>query len=75
MRKLEKEQGSRWVETRNTRQDKQFVRHAASGGWRTVLPEESVALIENAWGPIMKGLGYTLSTEAEKHTSPTHARD
>jgi hypothetical protein len=75
MRKLEKEQGAKWVETRNTRQDKQFVRQAASGGWRTVLTEPSVRLIEKAYGPIMKTLGYTLSTEAESQVSPKVARE
>jgi hypothetical protein len=64
MRKMEKEQGGKWVQTRNTRQDKPFVRKAASGGWRTNLPAESVALIEKEWGHIMKTLGYPLSTEA-----------
>jgi hypothetical protein len=63
MRKLEKEQGGKWVQTRNTRQDKPFVRKAASGGWRTDLPAESVLLIEKEWGHIMKSLGYALSTE------------
>ena len=64
MRKMEKEQGSKWVQTRGTRQDKPFVRKAASGGWRTNLPAESVSLIEKEWGHIMKTLGYALSTEA-----------
>src|ERR1019366_2824026 len=54
MRKLEKEQGGKWVETRNTRQDKQFVRQASSGGWRATLPAECVARIEREWGPRMK---------------------
>jgi hypothetical protein len=63
MRKLEKEQGGKWVQTRGTRQDKPFVRKASSGGWRTSLPSQSVTLIEQEWGPIMKSLGYSLSTE------------
>ncbi|MBZ5679217.1 MAG: sulfotransferase domain-containing protein [Acidobacteriia bacterium] len=75
MRKLEKEQGGKWVQTRGTRQDKPFVRKAGSGGWRTVLPEESVVLIENAWAPIMKTLGYALSAEVESHVLPVAARE
>jgi len=75
MRKLEKEQGGKWVETRNTRQDKQFVRQGTSGGWRTVLTEESVALIEKVYGPIMKNLGYALSTESESHVSRSDVRE
>jgi len=75
MRKLEEEQGAKWVETRNTRQDKQFVRQAASGGWRAVLTESSVLLIEKAYGPIMKTLGYPLSTEVESQVSPEGGRE
>ena len=62
MRQLESTQGQEWVQTRFTRQDKPFVRKASSGGWRSVLPAESVAQIEAAWGPIMKLLGYELAT-------------
>jgi hypothetical protein len=64
MRKLEKTQGDKWVQTRYTRQDKQFVRKAASGGWQQILPAESVKMIESAWGDIMKSLGYELSAHA-----------
>ena len=64
MRKLEKTQGDKWVQTRYTRQDKQFVRKAASGGWQQILPSESVQMIESAWGDIMKTLGYELSAHA-----------
>ena len=63
MRRLEKDQGSKWVQTRYTRQDKQFVRKADSGDWRTKLPAASVQAIEGAWGEIMKALGYKLSSE------------
>ena len=63
MRRLEKDQGDKWVQTRGTRQDKQFVRKAASGDWRKILPAESVQRIEAAWGSIMKEMGYELSSE------------
>jgi hypothetical protein len=72
MRKLEKEQGAKWVQTRGTRQDKPFVRKAASGGWRATLPAECVSAIEKEWGHIMKNLGYALSTEAASE-APSYA--
>jgi hypothetical protein len=62
MRKLEKEQGKKWVLTRATRADRPFVRTAKSGGWRSVLSPSAVAAIELAWGPLMQSLGYELST-------------
>jgi len=69
MRHLEETQGKKWVQTRYTRQDKPFVRKAASGGWKAVLPPQSVAAIEAAWGHVMIPLGYRLSTEtADKRT-------
>lgn len=63
MRRLEKDQGAKWVQTRNTRQDKQFVRKAASEDWKTKLPKQSVQAIEDAWGDVMQALGYKLSSE------------
>jgi hypothetical protein len=53
-RKMEETQGKKWVATFHTRSDKPFVRKASSGGWRTVLPEKTVAYMEAHWGPIMK---------------------
>jgi hypothetical protein len=68
MRKLEKTQGKKWVQTRYTRQDKPFVRKAGSGGWRANLPDQSVMEIEAAWGELMISLGYPLSTEEARRT-------
>lgn len=68
MRKLEKEQSRQWKETKNTRQDKPFVRKAASGGWRSILPERCVAQIESAWGEVMRSVGYELVTTNEAVT-------
>jgi hypothetical protein len=69
MRHLEEKQGNKWVQTRYTRQDKPFVRKAASGGWKAVLSPKSVAQIEAAWGHVMISLGYQLSAEtADKGT-------
>lgn len=68
MRRLEKEQSRQWKETKETRQDKPFVRKAASGGWKTILSEKSVAQIESAWGDAMRSAGYKLVTAAEART-------
>jgi hypothetical protein len=69
MRNLEAKQSGTWKLTRNTRMDKPFVRVAASGSWREALRSESVALIEAAWGPIMKNLGYQSCAENSKGDS------
>jgi estrone sulfotransferase len=63
MRKLEKQESAQWVATTLTRQDKPFVRNATSGGWKTVLPEQTVAYIEKQWGHLMRDLGYELVTD------------
>ncbi|MFZ0957286.1 MAG: sulfotransferase domain-containing protein [Candidatus Sulfotelmatobacter sp.] len=65
MRKLEKEQSRQWKETKKTRQDKPFVRKAASGGWKAILSERSVAQIESAWGDVMRSAGYKLASAGE----------
>lgn len=62
MRKIEKKQSGKWVATTLTRQDKPFVRNATSGGWKTVLPEKTVAYIEEHWGHLMLDLGYKIAT-------------
>lgn len=64
MRSLEKTQWNKWVTTKDSRQDIPFVREAKSGGWRNRLSETSVRLIESAWGPSMRELGYELFTDA-----------
>lgn len=74
MRKLESTQGNKWVQTRYTRQDKAFVRKAASGDWRSVLPPQSVKEIETAWGNIMTRLGYALSTESKRSADIAHVQ-
>ncbi len=63
MRKLEKKESQDWQLTKNTRQDKPFVRAAKSGNWENVLPAASVAAIETAWGAAMQSLGYALSKD------------
>ena len=70
MKKLEKEQSRQWAETKNTRQDKTFVRSGRAGEWRSALSQESVGAIESAFGPIMLSLGYEL-TKTEQATAGT----
>jgi len=66
MRGLEKLQAAKWSLTKNTRPDMAFVRKASAGTWRSELPPQAVADIEQAWGPLMATLGYELSTAATK---------
>jgi len=61
MRELEKKQGHLWSSTKQTRQDKPFVRSAKAGGWKNELSEASISEIESAWGKLMHELGYELA--------------
>jgi hypothetical protein len=63
MRALEKSQGDQWVLTKGTRQDKPFVRDAKSGNWQSVMSENSVRKIEQAWGTTMQAVGYECSVK------------
>jgi hypothetical protein len=63
MRKLEKAQSHLSTLTKDGRQDLPFVRAAKSGGWRSELSPALVSEIENAWGSLMRQLGYELSSE------------
>jgi hypothetical protein len=82
MRQLEKTESSKWVATRNRRQDIPFVGAATPGGWRTSLPEGCVRQIELAWGELMEKLGYQLAsgkaiagaTKRDHKTSPRCAK-
>lgn len=67
MRELEKKQGHLWSSTRETRQDKPFVRSAKAGGWKVELPEVSIAEIESAWGGLMREIGYELAVPSLVH--------
>jgi hypothetical protein len=75
MKKLESTQGDKWVQTRYTRQDKAFVRKAASGDWRSVLSSQSVKEIETAWGAIMTRIGYLLSSESQRSADVAHVQN
>jgi hypothetical protein len=64
MRSLEATQGDKWVATKDKRSDIPFVRTASSGLWKEKLPAISIAEIESAWGPLMRELGYELTSSA-----------
>jgi hypothetical protein len=70
MRKLEETQTDKNGLMKGSRKDLSFVRAAGSGGWRTELPAPMVEKIEAAWGPLMRHLGYELSSP-----SPSQVRD
>ncbi len=73
MRALEKQQGHLWSSTRETRQDKPFIRSAKAGGWKAELSEASVAEIESAWGALMREIGYELADANLAHAGMSHA--
>jgi hypothetical protein len=60
LRKMEETQSKKWVATSRTRSDKPYIRQASSGGWQNVLSAQTVAYMEERWGPLMKQLGYEL---------------
>jgi len=62
MRKMEKAQSDAWIVTKKARKDIPFVGRASAGRWKTSLPKTCVAAIESAWGRLMEGLGYGLSS-------------
>jgi hypothetical protein len=66
MKNLERQQSRQWIETKNTRQDKMFVRSGRRGEWQSVLSEKSVVAIETAFGPVMRSLGYELTKETAR---------
>jgi estrone sulfotransferase len=74
MRQLEKQEARSWVLTRDTRNDKPFVRSATSGGWKSQLSAESVSAIESAWGDLMQSLGYELASMPATISVPVSAQ-
>ena len=70
MRDLERKQAHLWSSTRETRQDKPFVRSAKAGGWKAELPEAGVTAIESAWGGLMREMGYELAVSSLVHSGP-----
>ena len=61
MREMERQEGTLWASTKDTRQDLPFVRAAIDGQWRSALSAASVEKIEAAWGEMMELLGYDLA--------------
>jgi Sulfotransferase domain len=74
MRLLETTEGAKWVQTKYTRQDKLFVRKASAGDWKSVLPAESVALIEATWGHLLQELGYDLTSAPAAQDLASHTK-
>jgi Sulfotransferase domain len=68
MRALEKVEHEQWVTTKGKRTDVPFIAAGKSGTWRN-LPGPAVALIESAWGGLMKKLGYELSARVGTDTN------
>jgi sulfotransferase family protein len=64
MRELEQRDQHRWVGTRKHRKDIPFVGEASVGAWQEKLPPKCIALIEEAWGDLMRVLGYKLTAHA-----------
>lgn len=62
MREMEKSQSKDWQLTKETRQDKPFVRKARAGTWHSEMPPAAVTRIEEYWGVLMQTLGYQLAT-------------
>jgi hypothetical protein len=60
MRQLEKMNMDKNALTKGTRQDLPFVRTAKFGNWKSEMQQSSIAVIEAAWAPLMKWLGYEL---------------
>jgi hypothetical protein len=68
MRQLEARQSDQWIATKSRRTDIPFVRTAATGSWRSLLPSKSVAHIESAWGEVMARVGYESSSLTAKQS-------
>lgn len=70
MRELEKTQGHLWKSTRDTQQEKPFVRSAKAGGWKSDLPHDCVAEIESKWGDLMRDMQYELTVPGLVESAP-----
>jgi hypothetical protein len=71
MRQLEKSQAQLFTSTKDTRPDIPFVRAAKAGGWRSSLPEECALQIEEAWGHLIKWLGYEMIGSGRQVEEPS----
>lgn len=70
MREMERSQSNEWQLTKQTRQDKPFVRKARAGGWKSEMSRTASSRVEASWGDLMQTLGYQLST-----TPPEKSKD
>lgn len=73
MRKLEQAETDDCSLTQGSRKDLSFVRSASAGGWHKDLPADQVERIEAAWGPLMRHLGYELSSPSHAEATETAA--
>lgn len=64
LRELERTQSGEWVSTKNKRTDIPFIRTATSGGWKEKLAPEVAATIEESCTPLLRRLGYALTSDA-----------
>lgn len=60
MQELEKAAAGGWKPTRDSRQDKPFIRTGQMGGWRTQMSKQASDMIEQSWGDLMVNLGYVV---------------
>ena len=74
MREMEKSQSKDWQLTKETRQDKPFVRKARAGNWKSEMPATAVAQIEASWGTLMQTLGYELAIMPQEKNNPALSR-
>jgi hypothetical protein len=65
MKKLEQAETDQCSLTQGSRKDLSFVRSASAGGWHKDLPAAQAEKIEAAWGPLMRHLGYELSSRSQ----------
>jgi hypothetical protein len=71
MKKLEQSETDQCSLTKGSRKDLSFVRSATAGGWHKDLPATQAERIEAAWGPLMRHLGYQLSSLSPSEASET----
>jgi hypothetical protein len=58
MKALEAQSDGDTLHLKHKRADVPFIRKGAVGGWKQELPETVRSMIEQAWQPLMKRLGY-----------------
>jgi hypothetical protein len=74
MKKLEQAETDDCSLTQGSRKDLSFVRSASAGGWQKDLPPAQAERIETAWGPLMRHLGYELTTSSRSETTEVAIR-